>query len=166
MSFSMFIASLYRQLQGCLACLCHWREHRTGACLGDHPDPKGRPCLYRSAEPDSAGHSASPTRGTNAAAGPENEENLNPIDFLSMQAARQNPKQILKAYSFSLDTAADSAAALRAACEIHGGQAPDAVFACAGSSKPMYFVEMEEEDLTRGMVNGYWVQAWTVFVRL
>jgi 3-dehydrosphinganine reductase len=85
---------------------------------------------------------------------------------LLLQAARQNSRQVLKAYSFSLDTAADSDAALRAACEIHGGQSPDAVFACAGSSKPMYFVQMKEEDLTQGMTNGYWVQAWTAFVRL
>lgn len=42
--------------------------------------------------------------------------------------------------------------------------APDAVFACAGSSKPMYFVEMKEQDLTQGMTAGYWVQAWTAFV--
>lgn len=81
------------------------------------------------------------------------------------QAVRQNQNQILKAHSFSLDSAADSAAALRTVCEVHGGAAPDAVFACAGSSKPMYFVEMSEEDMSQGMTAGYWVQAWTAFVR-
>jgi len=70
----------------------------------------------------------------------------------------------LKAHSFSLDTAVESAAALKAACDVHGGAAPDAVFACAGSSKPMYFVEMNERDLVQGMTAGYWVQAWTAFV--
>jgi 3-dehydrosphinganine reductase len=80
------------------------------------------------------------------------------------QAVRQNAKQVLKAHSFSLDSAADSAAALKAVCEVHGGAAPDAVFACAGSSKPMYFIEMSEQDLSQGMTAGYWVQAWTAFV--
>ena len=80
------------------------------------------------------------------------------------QSARQNSNQILKAYSFSLDDVANSAKALEAACEPHNGQAPDAVFACAGSSKPGFFVEMSAEDMTQGMVNGYWVQAWTALV--
>jgi 3-dehydrosphinganine reductase len=77
---------------------------------------------------------------------------------------RQNPEQILKAHSFSLDSAAESAAALHAVCDPHGGAAPDAVFACAGSSKPMFFVEMSERDMSEGMTAGYWVQAWTAFV--
>jgi 3-dehydrosphinganine reductase len=80
-----------------------------------------------------------------------------------LEGVRKNPTQLLKSYSFSLDSAAESAAALKAACDIHGGTAPDAVFACAGSSKPMYFVEMDEQDLTQGMTAGYWVQAWTAF---
>jgi hypothetical protein len=28
----------------------------------------------------------------------------------------------------------------------------------------MYFVEMSEQDLSEGMIAGYWVQAWTAFV--
>jgi 3-dehydrosphinganine reductase len=28
----------------------------------------------------------------------------------------------------------------------------------------MYFVEMTEEELRRGMDDAYWVQAWTIFV--
>jgi len=80
-----------------------------------------------------------------------------------MEAARQNASQLLRAYSFSLDTASESEAALHAACEPHNGQAPDAVFTCAGAAKPMFFVQMTENDLTQGMVDGYWVQAWTVF---
>ncbi|KAG1826562.1 hypothetical protein EV424DRAFT_1390915 [Suillus variegatus] len=44
-----------------------------------------------------------------------------------------------------------------------GGKVPDAVFACAGAAKPMYLLEMQPEDLSRGMTNGYWIQAWTAF---
>ncbi|KAG2070775.1 NAD(P)-binding protein [Suillus decipiens] len=80
-----------------------------------------------------------------------------------LEATRQNPDQVFKAFSFSLDTAEESAAALQAASAAHGGQVPDAVFACAGAAKPMYFFEMQSEDFSRGMVNGYWIQAWTAF---
>lgn len=80
------------------------------------------------------------------------------------QKCRQHPNQLLTAYSFSLNTAAESAAALDAVCKPHGGNAPDAVFACAGSSKPKFFMDMSEEDMEQGMINGYWVQAWTVMV--
>ncbi|KAJ7454726.1 oxidoreductase [Mycena latifolia] len=79
----------------------------------------------------------------------------------AMEACRQHPNQLLTAYSFSLSDAAESAAALEAVCKPHGGRAPDAVFACAGSSKPMFFMDMTPQDMTEGMINGYWVQAWT-----
>lgn len=82
------------------------------------------------------------------------------------QTVRQAPGQIFKAYSFSLNTSQESEKALIAACAPHNGKAPDAVFACAGSSKPMYFIDMTEEDLTAGMANGYWLQAWTAHVRV
>ncbi|KAL0956968.1 hypothetical protein HGRIS_003069 [Hohenbuehelia grisea] len=81
----------------------------------------------------------------------------------SIEAARQTPNQILKAYSCPLTNATDSAAALETVCAPHRGRAPDAVFACAGSSKPGFFVEMTEDDLTQGMFNGYWIQAWTAY---
>lgn len=80
------------------------------------------------------------------------------------QANRQSPDQIFKAFSFSLNTAEESAAALQAASDAHSGKVPDAVFACAGAAKPMYLLEMQPEDLSRGMANGYWIQAWTAFV--
>ncbi|KAG2051400.1 NAD(P)-binding protein [Suillus hirtellus] len=80
-----------------------------------------------------------------------------------LEANRQSPDQVFKAFSFSLDNAEESAAALRAASDAHGGQVPDAVFACAGAAKPMYLLEMQPEDLSRGMTNGYWIQAWTAF---
>lgn len=69
-------------------------------------------------------------------------------------------------YSYALGSGSEATAALDAVCEPYEGEAPDAVFACAGSSKPMFFVEMEERDLTEGMSNAYWVQAWTSWVRV
>ncbi|KAL0574810.1 3-dehydrosphinganine reductase [Marasmius crinis-equi] len=83
--------------------------------------------------------------------------------LVEMQNHRQNPAQKLNAYSFGLNSAAEASKALEAVCEAHEGHSPDAVFACAGASKPMFFVEMTEEDLTQGMDSGYWVQAWTAW---
>ncbi|KAG1883373.1 hypothetical protein F4604DRAFT_1575867 [Suillus subluteus] len=80
-----------------------------------------------------------------------------------LEANRQSPDQVFKAFSFSLNTAEESAAALQAASDAHSGQVPDAVFACAGTAKPMFLLEMQPEDLSRGMENVYWVQAWTAF---
>ncbi|KAL0577687.1 3-dehydrosphinganine reductase [Marasmius crinis-equi] len=86
-----------------------------------------------------------------------------PATNVRSQENRLNPNQKLNAYSFALDTAAESSKALNAACEAHDGHAPDAVFACAGSSKPKFFLEMSEDELANGMVNAYWVQAWTAW---
>lgn len=71
---------------------------------------------------------------------------------------------MLNAYSHSLDTASASTLALEDVSRPFGGKCPDAVFACAGSSKPMFFVEMDEHDLVNGMTSAYWVQAWTAWV--
>jgi 3-dehydrosphinganine reductase len=38
------------------------------------------------------------------------------------------------------------------------------VFTCAGAAKPKFFVEMDEQELIDGMVDSYWVQAWTAWV--
>ncbi|KAG1751829.1 hypothetical protein EDB19DRAFT_1616540, partial [Suillus lakei] len=83
-----------------------------------------------------------------------------------LEAVRQSTDQVFKAFSFSLDTAKESAAALRAASDGHGRHVLDAVFACAGTAKPMHFLDMQPEDLAQpeGMVNGYWIYAWTAFV--
>jgi len=80
-----------------------------------------------------------------------------------LEQLRVSPSQMLNAYSHSLDTASGSTQALQDVCRPFGGQCPDAVFACAGSSKPMFFVEMDEQDLVNGMVDSYWVQAWTAW---
>ncbi|PPR08280.1 hypothetical protein CVT24_001120 [Panaeolus cyanescens] len=81
----------------------------------------------------------------------------------SLEALRVNPSQNIKAYSHSLDTAAASEKALDEVCQLYDGVAPDIVFNCAGASRPGFFVEMSEQDLTNGMKDGYWVQAWTAW---
>ncbi|KDR78011.1 hypothetical protein GALMADRAFT_64901 [Galerina marginata CBS 339.88] len=81
----------------------------------------------------------------------------------SIEKLRTNASQIFKVYSLGLDSGPAAAEALEVVCEAHGGKAPDAVFACAGSSKPMFFVEMKDSDLVDGMMNGYWIQAWTAW---
>ena len=81
-----------------------------------------------------------------------------------LQQLRVSPSQKLNSFSYSLDTASASTQALQDACRPFGGQCPDAVFACAGRSRPKFFVEMEEQDLVNGMKDGYWVQAWTAWV--
>lgn len=78
---------------------------------------------------------------------------------------RVSKNQIFKVYSHALQPASEAIAALEVVSEPYGGDAPDAVFTCAGSSKPMFFVEMEEQDLVDGMMNAYWLQAWTAWVR-
>ena len=90
---------------------------------------------------------------------------LLPLSHTFFQASRQNPNQIFKAHSFSLETSGESEKALEVACAVHGGKAPDAVFMVAGVGAPKFFVDMTEEDLTKGMTNSYWLQAWTAFVR-
>jgi len=80
-----------------------------------------------------------------------------------IEKARQSPSQIFQSFSFSLASSEQSKKALEAVCQAHGGQAPDAVFLCAGASTPKFFVEMSEDDLTDGMSDGYWVQAWSAW---
>ncbi|KNZ81488.1 3-ketodihydrosphingosine reductase TSC10, partial [Termitomyces sp. J132] len=87
-----------------------------------------------------------------------NEERLQSA-LEQLESVRQTPNQILKAYSFPLDDAESSASALEAVCSGNGGRCPDAVFLCAGASRPGFFVEEDESSLRRGMDNGYWVQA-------
>ncbi|KAG1883764.1 hypothetical protein F4604DRAFT_1981451 [Suillus subluteus] len=88
-----------------------------------------------------------------------NQSKLNDA-LKELEANRQSPDQVFKAFSFSLNTAEESSAALQAASDAHGVQVPDAVFACAGAAKPTYLLEMQPEDLSREMENVYWIQAW------
>ncbi|KAI0785562.1 oxidoreductase [Abortiporus biennis] len=78
-----------------------------------------------------------------------------------LEAARKHPDQILKTYSYSIQEAAGAAAAIDAACEPHGGRAPDVVFNCAGTSRPGYWLEQDETSMKSGMDSTYWAQAWT-----
>ncbi|KAF8801142.1 NAD(P)-binding protein, partial [Phlegmacium glaucopus] len=89
-----------------------------------------------------------------------NQEKLDKA-LSQLEQLRISQSQILRVYSHSLDTASASTLAPEDVCRPFGGQCPDAVFACAGSSKPMFFVEMDEQDLTNGVIDGHWVQAWT-----
>ncbi|KAI6000381.1 hypothetical protein F5J12DRAFT_845722 [Pisolithus orientalis] len=70
-------------------------------------------------------------------------------------ALKELRAQAFRAFSFSLNTADASAEALESF--------PDAVFACAGASRPMYLIDMTPGDFERGMTDGFWVQAWTAF---
>ncbi|KAF8312222.1 NAD(P)-binding protein [Clavulina sp. PMI_390] len=79
----------------------------------------------------------------------------------SLEKNRENPDQILKSYSYSIHDLKGATAALEAASAAHGGKSPEVFLLCAGLSKPMFFMEMTEEDQTRGMTNAYWLQAWS-----
>ncbi|KAG7092848.1 hypothetical protein E1B28_009162 [Marasmius oreades] len=88
------------------------------------------------------------------------EEKLR-IALEEVEKARQNPEQILKSYSYSLTEAQAAEDALKAACEPHGGKAPDAIFLCAGTARLGYFVEQTPESLQNGMNISYWISAYT-----
>ncbi|KAH9476538.1 3-ketodihydrosphingosine reductase TSC10 [Psilocybe cubensis] len=81
----------------------------------------------------------------------------------SIEKLRVNPSQIFKAYSHALDSGDAAAKALQLVAEAHGGELPDAIFTCAGSSKPMFFIDTTEQDMVDGMTNAYWLQAWTAW---
>ncbi|KAJ7507883.1 oxidoreductase [Mycena galericulata] len=78
-----------------------------------------------------------------------------------MEKVRQSPGQKLHSYSYYLHEADSSAAALEAVCAAHDGRSPDAIFLCAGTSTPGFFVEQTEASLRKGMDMAYWVQAWS-----
>lgn len=80
--------------------------------------------------------------------------------------ARRHQNQIIRWYSESLSTYEGAAAALQQACQPFDGKVPDAIFNCAGSSRPAYFVEETGETIKAGMDNAYWVQAYTALVML
>ena len=84
----------------------------------------------------------------------------------SLQSARQSDDQKFAYYSYSLTSAKESQEALQAVIAGNSGETPDAVFLCAGGSKPKFFVEMSEEELLQGMDMGYWIQAWTAWVSI
>ncbi|TDL24988.1 oxidoreductase [Rickenella mellea] len=77
-----------------------------------------------------------------------------------LEEHRQEPSQVFRYHSFSLNSADGAAAAVEAERAAAGGPS-DAYFLCAGNSKPLYWLENTSEDLTAGMDQAYWVQAWT-----
>ncbi|KZO93756.1 oxidoreductase [Calocera viscosa TUFC12733] len=79
----------------------------------------------------------------------------------AMEAARVSPSQKLAVYSYDLSTAAGADQALQAACEPFGGQAPDAVFLCAGASRPLFFIEATEEDFKSQIETIYYTSLWS-----
>lgn len=81
-----------------------------------------------------------------------------------IQAARQTPEQVLKAFSHDIGNATGAADAVEAASAAHGGRCPDAMFLCAGTSRPGFWVEQDEASLTLTMQETYWAQAWTALV--
>jgi len=91
-----------------------------------------------------------------------NENNLKAA-IEKLEAVRQSHDQKFAYYSYSLTSAKESQEALQAVIAGHNEEVPDAVFLCAGGSKPKFFVEMSEEELVQGMDMGYWVQAWTAW---
>ncbi|KAJ6485110.1 oxidoreductase [Mycena vitilis] len=78
-----------------------------------------------------------------------------------MEKVRQSPGQKLNYYSYSLNEAEPAAEALEAVCAAHDGRCPDAIFLCAGTSTPGFFVEETDASLRKGMEMTYWVQACT-----
>ncbi|KAH9062816.1 oxidoreductase [Lactarius vividus] len=97
-------------------------------------------------------------RGADVSIVARNEENLKKA-LEQLEAARVNPNQILKSYSYSLDTQKAASEALEAACLPHAGQSPDTVFLCAGKATPGFFIEETEETMRKGMDNSYWLAA-------
>ncbi|PIL32209.1 hypothetical protein GSI_05454 [Ganoderma sinense ZZ0214-1] len=78
-----------------------------------------------------------------------------------VECARQNSAQVFGAYSFPVDSEEGSAAALKAAADPHGGRCPDALFLCAGMSKPGFFIEQTGETLRNGLQITYGAQAFS-----
>ncbi|KAK0451204.1 oxidoreductase [Desarmillaria tabescens] len=81
--------------------------------------------------------------------------------LVEMEKARKLPSQILRWYSYDLTQCKSAEAALEAASKGHDGRCPDALFLCAGTSIPRFFVEEDEASMKRGMDTVYWIQAWS-----
>ncbi|CAE6424465.1 unnamed protein product [Rhizoctonia solani] len=89
-----------------------------------------------------------------------NQEKLDQA-ITELESLRISPEQVIKSYSFSLTDAAGSVAALDAASVPFEGRVPDALFLCAGASRPRFFIDDDAEALERGMRDAYWIQAYS-----
>ncbi|KAF8745952.1 hypothetical protein AX14_004247 [Amanita brunnescens Koide BX004] len=123
-------------------------------------DPKGKHCYVTGGSTGTGLELAIllTKRGAHVSIVARNKERLQKA-LENLEKSRQSPEQKLKAYSYSLVDSAASAAALQEASDDHGGKCPDAVFLCAGASRPGFFIEQDEDSLKRGMDDAYWVQA-------
>ena len=70
---------------------------------------------------------------------------------------------MLKSYSFDTTSEKSSAEAIKA-CSEPFGKCPDAVFMCAGASRPGFFVEQDEASMRAGMEYTFYAQAFTALV--
>ncbi|KAH9933618.1 oxidoreductase [Epithele typhae] len=125
-------------------------------------DPRGKHCFVTGGS-SGAGFALAQLlvrKGAHVSIVARNQANLDDA-LAKLEKERQSPDQVLKAYSFAVNSEAGSAAALEAACEPFKGRAPDAVFTCAGASRPGFFVELNEESLRQGLELTYYAQAFT-----
>ncbi|KAK8854483.1 hypothetical protein IAR55_003221 [Kwoniella newhampshirensis] len=76
--------------------------------------------------------------------------------------ALASPSQIVTFISADLVDPTSSTDALIQCASLHGGQAPDYIFCCAGFAKPKFFVESTPEEMKDGFDGVYWVTAYTV----
>ncbi|KIP02931.1 hypothetical protein PHLGIDRAFT_95413 [Phlebiopsis gigantea 11061_1 CR5-6] len=124
-------------------------------------DPAGKHCVVTGG---SAGLGLSlaillAKRGAHVSIVARNQERLDKA-LKEVEAARQSPEQVLLAYSYGVDSAKEAEAALDAAAQPHDGRCPDALFLCAGKSRPGFWIEQTEAQLRECMEETYWVQAW------
>ncbi|TCD65598.1 3-dehydrosphinganine reductase [Steccherinum ochraceum] len=96
--------------------------------------------------------------GANVSIVARNQERLEKA-LKEMEAVRQSPDQKLNVYSFSVHTTADAEASLDAACKPYGGKTPDAMFLCAGTARPGFFIEQDESSLKQSFDEIYWLSA-------
>ncbi|KZT74339.1 NAD(P)-binding protein [Daedalea quercina L-15889] len=123
-------------------------------------DPRGRHC-YVTGGSSGLGLALAvllTRKGAHVSIVARNEERLQKA-LEALEVVRQTPGQVLKHYSFAVDSEAGAAAAIEAASEAHGGRSPDAFFFCAGKSTPGFFVEQDEASMRKGMDETFWAQA-------
>ncbi|KAI0821010.1 oxidoreductase [Irpex lacteus] len=99
-------------------------------------------------------------RGAHVSIVARNQERLDKA-LEELEKVRHTPEQKFHAYSFAVDQAKEANAALEASTIPFDGKCPDALFLCAGKSRPGFFIEQTEELMVKTMEETYWAQAWT-----
>ncbi|EIM82429.1 oxidoreductase [Stereum hirsutum FP-91666 SS1] len=100
------------------------------------------------------------SKGAHVSIVARNEKNLASA-LTEIEGCRVSPDQIFQSFSHSLLDPSEASTALEDVVAKHSGLAPDAVFLCAGTSNPRYFLEYTPSDLSSGMDQSYWVQTYT-----